>query len=381
MLEIHSRLPDVGTTIFDVMTKMANEHGAINLSQGFPDFDIDPKLVNLVHESMLKGYNQYATMPGVAALRQIIAEVILTSFRHRVSWETDITVTSGATEGIYACISAFVSPGDEVILFDPAYDSYDPAIRLNGGIPVQINLTFPGFSIDWDLVRKKITRKTRMIMINTPHNPTGSVLKRQDLEELERIALKHNLIVLSDEVYERLMYDGIEHQSVLALPGLASQSLAVFSFGKTFHATGWKMGYVVAPEYLSREVRKTHQFIVYSVNTPIQYALSEYLKTPDHYTGLGKFYQEKRDFFLSRMTGSSFQPLKTEGSYFQLFSYRDISSKSDVAMAEEMTKKYKVACIPVSVFYKDKTDNRLLRFCFAKKRDTLEKATDILKKI
>ncbi|MEX2230734.1 MAG: methionine aminotransferase [Cyclobacteriaceae bacterium] len=381
MLSIPSRLPDIGITIFDVMTKMANEHGAINLSQGFPDFDIDPKLVALVHEYMVKGHNQYATMPGVAALRQILAEVIGKTYNHKVSWETDITVTSGATEGIFACISAFISPGDEVILFDPAYDSYDPAIRLNGGIPVQINLTFPDFSIDWDQVKKKITSRTRMMMINTPHNPTGSVLKRNDLEELERIALKHNLIVLSDEVYERLIYDDLIHQSVLSLPGLASQSLAIFSFGKTFHATGWKMGYVVAPESLSREVKKTHQFIVYSVNTPIQYALSEYLKDPGNYNRLGKFYQEKRDFFLQQMSGSSFEPLKSQGSYFQLFSYKNISDKSDIEMAEEMTKKFKVACIPVSVFYKDKTDNRLLRFCFAKKLETLEKAGCILRKL
>jgi methionine aminotransferase len=381
MIKIASRLPDIGTTIFDVMTKMANENGAINLSQGFPDFDIDPKLVTLVHEFMMKGYNQYATMLGVAPLRQVIAEVVHKTHSHQASWETDITVTSGATEGIFACISAFISPGDEVILFDPAYDSYDPAIRLNGGIPVQINLTFPDFSIDWDIVRKKITSRTKMIMVNTPHNPTGSVLKRNDLEELERIALKHNLIVLSDEVYERLIYDDQKHQSVLTLPGLASQSLAVFSFGKTFHATGWKMGYVVGPEYLSREVRKTHQFIVYSVNTPIQYALSEYLKEPENYTKLGKFYQEKRDFFLAQTKGSSFKPLKTEGSYFQVFSYKHLSDKPDIEMAEEMTKKHKVACIPVSVFYKDKTDNRLLRFCFAKRQETLEQAAAILRTI
>lgn len=380
-MNITSRLPDIGTTIFDVMTRMANENGAINLSQGFPDFEIDPKLVELVHQFMAKGFNQYATMPGVASLRQILADVILKSYERQVSWETDITITSGATEGIFACISAFISPGDEVILFDPAYDSYDPAIRLNGGIPVPVNLTFPGFSIDWDLVRGKITDKTRMIMVNTPHNPTGSVLKRSDLEELERIALKHNLIVLSDEVYDRLMYDGLHHQSVLTMPGLASQSLAIFSFGKTFHATGWKMGYVVAPANLSHEVRKTHQFIVYSVNTPIQYAFAEYLKTAEHYTGLGAFYQKKRDLFLSRVSGSSFEPLKTEGSYFQLFSYRNISNKPDLEMAEEMTKKHKLACIPVSVFYKDKTDNHLLRFCFAKKEETLEKAASILRRL
>ncbi len=381
MLKISSRLPDVGTTIFDIMTKMANEHGALNLSQGFPDFDIDPKLISLVNEFMLKGHNQYATMLGVAPLRQILSRIILDTYQRAVSWETDITITSGATEGIFACISAFISPGDEVILFDPAYDSYDPAIRLNGGIPVQINLTFPDFSIDWDLVRKKITPKTRMIMVNTPHNPSGTAMRRSDLEELEKIALRHNIIVLSDEVYERLMYDGEPHQSVLSLPGLATQSLAIFSFGKTFHATGWKMGYVIAPDYLTREVRKTHQFIVYSVNTPIQYALSEYLKDRDNYVNLGNFYQEKRDFFLSQMQGSSFEPLKSRGSYFQVFSYKNISSRPDIEMAEEMTKKHKVACIPISVFYKDRTDNRLLRFCFAKKRETLEKAAAILKKI
>ena len=381
MLNITSRLPDVGTTIFDVMTKMANDHGAINLSQGFPDFHIDPRLISLVHEFMVKGHNQYATMLGVAPLRQILADIIFNTYQHRISWESDITVTSGATEGIFACISAFISPGDEVILFDPAYDSYDPAIRLNGGIPVQINLTYPRFSIDWDQVRKKINTRTRMIMINTPHNPTGSILKKNDLEELEKIALQYNLIVLSDEVYERLVYDDQVHHSVLSLPGLASQSLAIFSFGKTFHATGWKMGYVVAPEYLSREVRKTHQFIVYSVNTPVQYALSEYLKRAENYTRLGKFYQEKRDFFLDRVNGTSFRPLKTEGSYFQVFSYRHFSDRPDIEMAEEMTRKHKVACIPVSVFYKDGTDNRLLRFCFAKKQETLEKAAAILKRI
>ena len=379
MLPIPSRLPDVGITIFDIMTKMANEHGALNLSQGFPDFDIDPKLIQLVNECMLKGFNQYATMPGVAALRQILSEIIRDTYHRAVSWESDLTITSGATEGIFACISAFISPGDEVILFDPAYDSYDPAIRLNGGIPVQINLTFPDFSIDWDAVKKSITPKTRMIMINTPHNPSGSTLKKNDLEELEHIALHHNIIVLSDEVYERLVYDNQAHHSVLTMPGLASQSLAVFSFGKTFHATGWKMGYVVGPEHLTREVRKTHQFIVYSVNTSLQHAFAEYLKEPRHYTELGSFYQQKRDFFLNQTNGSSLEPLKTKGSYFQVFSYRNITGKADTEMAEELTKKHKVACIPLSVFYKDRTDNRLLRFCFAKKRETLEKAGSVLR--
>ncbi|MBT1699603.1 aminotransferase class I/II-fold pyridoxal phosphate-dependent enzyme [Fulvivirgaceae bacterium PWU4] len=378
---VQSRLPDIGTSIFAVMSKMALEHGAINLSQGFPDFALDDTIIHLVHRYMMEGNNQYAPMPGVPALRHIIAEVIMHTYGHKADPETGITVTAGATEGIFSCISAFINPGDEVILFDPAYDSYDPAIRLNGGIPVQINLRFPGFSIDWDEVKKKITPRTRMIMVNTPHNPSGAVLQEEDLQELERLALKHNLIVLSDEVYDRLIYDGIPHRSVLTRPGLAAQSVAIFSFGKTFHATGWKTGYVVAPENLTREIRKTHQFIVFAVNTPVQMALAEYMKNPDHYRNLGNFYQRKRDFFLEQIRGSSFEPLPCHGSYFQVVSYRNIASTGDVGMAETLTKKFKVAAIPVSVFYQDKTDNRLLRFCFAKKEETLAKAGEILKKI
>jgi methionine aminotransferase len=380
-MEITSRLPEVGTSIFSVMSKMALEHGAINLSQGFPDFKIDEEIIHLVHRFMLEGNNQYAPMPGLPALRQIIAEVVWNTYQHKASPETEITVTAGATEGIFACISAFIHSGDEVIIFDPAYDSYEPAVRLNGGVPIQINLRFPDFSVNWDEVKKKITPRTRMIMVNTPHNPSGAVLKKEDLLELERLALKHNLIVLSDEVYERLIYDGIPHHSALSLPGLASQSLAIFSYGKTFHATGWKAGYVVAPENLTREIRKTHQFIVFSVNTPVQCALAEYMKNPDHYLHLGKFYQQKRDFFLEQIKGSSFEPLACHGSYFQTLSYRNIANKPDVEMAEELTQKFKVASIPFSVFYKDKTDNRLLRFCFAKKEETLAKACEILRKL
>jgi methionine aminotransferase len=380
-MNIHSRLPDVGTSIFSVMSKMALEHGAINLSQGFPDFEIDRTIIDLVHRYMLEGNNQYAPMPGVPALRQIIADVIFKTYNRQVSADTDVTITAGATEGIYAAISAFINTGDEVILFDPAYDSYEPAIRLNGGVPVQINLTYPDFSIDWDVVRKKISPRTKMIMVNTPHNPSGSTLKESDLIELETVVLKHNLIVLSDEVYERLIFDGTPHRSAQSRPGLASQSISVFSYGKTFHATGWKAGYTVAPEYLTREIRKTHQFIVFAVNTPVQLALAEYMQNPAHYLNLGKFYQQKRDFFLQQIKGSSFEPLKCEGSYFQVMSYRNISDKTDVEMAEELTKKFKVASIPVSVFYKDKTDNRLLRFCFAKKEETLRRAGEILRGI
>lgn len=380
-MEITSRLPDVGTSIFSVMSKMALEHGAINLSQGFPDFAIDKDIIDLVHKYMLEGNNQYAPMPGVPVLRQQISQVIRQTYNHTVDPETEITITAGATEGIFAAISAFVNTGDEVILFDPAYDSYDPAIRLNGGKPVQINLRYPDFSIDWDLVKKKITKRTRMIMVNTPHNPSGSVLKPNDLLELEKIALTNDILVLSDEVYERLIFDGNKHQSALSAPGLASHSICVYSFGKTFHATGWKAGYVVAPQHLTAEIRKTHQFIVFAVNTPIQFALAEYLKDSAHYLSLGEFYEAKRDFFLSHIKGSSLEPLACHGSYFQVMSYKSISDKPDVEMAEELTKKFKVAAIPVSVFYKDRTDNRLLRFCFAKKEETLLKACEILRSL
>jgi methionine aminotransferase len=380
-MNITSRLPDVGTSIFSVMSKMALDYGAINLSQGFPDFNIDEKIIQLVSRYMLEGNNQYAPMPGAPPLRNIIAQVVEATYHRKTDPETEITITAGATEGIFSIIAAFISAGDEVIVFDPAYDSYNPAIRLNGGIPVHINVHPPDFSIDWDLVRSKITARTRMIMINTPHNPCGSVLHERDLQALEKIVLEHNLLVLSDEVYERLIFDGLTHQSVLRFPALASRSLAVFSFGKTFHATGWKAGYVVAPEYLTREVRKTHQFIVFSVNTPVQLALAEYMHSPEHYQSLAKFYQQKRDFFLKQIEGSSFEPLPCSGSYFQVVSYKNISKKNDVAMAEDLTKNFKVAAIPVSVFYQDKTDNHLLRFCFAKKEETLAKAGAILRKI
>ena len=380
-MNIQSRLPDVGTSIFTIMSKMALDYGAINLSQGFPDFSIDRKIIDLVTKYMVEDHNQYAPMQGMPVFRRVIANVIKDSFNNSLNPETEITITSGATEGIYAVISAFISPGDEVLVFDPSYDSYNPAIRLNGGVPVHINLEYPDFSINWDTVRAKLTRRTRMIVINTPHNPSGSVLMEHDLKELESIALKHDILVLSDEVYERLIFDDITHQSVLRYPGLSSQSLAVFSFGKTFHATGWKCGYVAGPAYLMQEVRKTHQFIVFSVNTPVQLALAEYMQDARHYQMLGTFYQEKRDFFLEQMKGSSFEPLSCHGSYFQVLSYKNISQKSEVEMAEELTKKFKVAAIPLSVFYQDKSDHRVLRFCFAKKEETLEKACSILRTI
>lgn len=379
-MNIHSRLPEVGTTIFTIMSKMALEHGAINLSQGFPDFPVDQKLVDLIYARMREGFNQYAPMPGVPALRNIIAEVISKTYNRSTDPETEVTVTAGGTEALFSVIAALVHPGDEVIVFDPAYDSYNPAIRLNGGAPVHINLTFPDFSIDWQEVKSKITPRTRMIMINTPHNPTGAVLSETDLKTLQQLAIEHDLIVLSDEVYERLIFDGIKHQSVLQYPELASRSIAVFSFGKTFHATGWKVGYTIAPGKLTTEIRKAHQFVTFSVNTPVQFALAEYMSVPEHYLNLGTFYQQKRDYFLNGIRGSSFEPMACHGSYFQSLSYKNISELPDMAMAQELTKKYKIASVPVSAFYQDKTDNRLLRFCFAKQEKTLDQAIEILRK-
>jgi methionine transaminase len=360
---------------------MAADHDAINLSQGFPDFPVDPEIIDLVHRYMKEGYNQYAPMPGAPALRNIIVDVIEKSYGRSVNPDTEVTITAGATEGLFAAIAAMVSPGDEVIVFDPAYDSYGPSIRLNGGVPVHINLQYPAFSIDWEEVKHRITPRTRMLMINTPHNPSGAVLSADDLAMLEQLAEVHDLIVVSDEVYERIIFDDIRHESVLHYPRLAKRSIAVFSFGKTFHATGWKVGCAIAPEYLMKEIRKVHQFLTFAVNTPVQLALAEYMRNPEHYINLGVFYQTKRDYFLAGIKGSSFEPLSCHGSYFQTLSYRNISPASDSQMAEELTIKHKVASIPFSVFYNNKTDNQLLRFCFAKNEETLDRAIEILRRL
>jgi methionine transaminase len=380
-LKIKSRLPEVGTSIFTVMSKMALEYQAINLSQGFPDFPVSEKLIELIHKNMRAGHNQYAPMPGVPLLRKVIAEVIDKTYSRTTDFETEITITAGGTEAIFSTIAALVNEGDEVIVFDPAYDSYAPAIRLNGGVPVHINLKPPYFRIDWQEVKSKITSHTRMIMVNTPQNPTGAVHSENDLSSLQEVALEHNLIVLSDEVYERIIFDGLVHQSILKFPKLREQSIAVFSFGKTFHATGWKVGYVVAPENITREIRKAHQFVTFSVNTPTQFALAEYMADPENYLHLGKFYQQKRDFFLDQIKGSSLRPLPCFGSYFQLLSYEGVSNKTEVEMAEWLTKEKKLAPIPVSAFYKDGSDQQLLRFCFAKGEPTLERAGKILRHI
>ena len=380
-MNIKSRLPEVGTSIFSVMSKMALDHQAINLSQGFPDFPVSEKLIDLIYQNMKLGHNQYAPMPGVPALRKIIAEVIATTYQRPTDFETEVTVTAGGTEAIFSTITALIGSGDEVILFDPSYDCYDPAIRLNGGISIHVNLKPPHFAIDWQEVEDKITSRTKMIMVNTPHNPSGAVLSALDMLALQEIALNHNLIILSDEVYERIIFDSIPHQSILKYPALTKQAIAVFSFGKTFHATGWKVGYTVASEALTREIRKAHQFITFSVNTPIQFALAEYLQYPENYLHLGKFYQQKRDFFLDQLKGSSLKPLPCFGSYFQLLSFDGVSTKNEMEMATWMTQEKKLTPIPVSAFYKDRSDQNLLRFCFAKSEQTLETAGAILRKI
>jgi methionine transaminase len=380
-MNIVSRLPEVGTSIFTVMSRMALDFGAINLSQGFPDFNVSEELIRLIHRNMVEGHNQYAPMAGVPELRRTIAGVVEKTYHRKTDPESEITVTAGATEAIFSSIAALVSPGDEVIVFDPAYDSYDPSIRLNGGIPLHLNLRPPSFEIDWDEVRDRITSRTRMIMVNSPHNPSGAVLSGEDLKSLEEIALRHGLLVVSDEVYERIIFDGFSHQSVLKFPGLAAQSVAIFSFGKTFHATGWKIGYAVAPESLTREIRRAHQFITFSVNTPVQLALAEFMKEPSHYQHLGEFFQRKRDFFLEQIKRSSFKPLPCGGTYFQVLSYKGISDKTDTEMAEWLTKEHKLASIPVSVFYKENVQDHLLRFCFAKGDETLQKAGVILNQL
>src|SRR5690349_9778828 len=363
------------------MSKLALEQGAINLSQGYPDFPVSDELIELIYANLKAGFNQYSPMPGATQLREAISKTVQKTYNRATDPETEVIVTAGGTGALYSAIAAFVQSGDEVIMFDPSYDSYDPAVRLNGGVPVHINLKPPAFGIPWDEVVSKINPKTRAIMINTPHNPTGAVLGEEDLKMLGKLANEHDLLIISDEVYERLIYEGRTHESVLKYPALADRSIAAFSFGKTFHATGWKIGYTVASPALTTEIRKAHQFITFAVNTPIQLALATYLQDPAHYLSLGSFYQKKRDFFLDQMKGSSFRPLKTYGSYFQLMSYEGVSDKSEKEMAEWMTREHKVASIPVSAFYRDGTDQKLLRFCFAKKEETLSKAGEILRRI
>lgn len=378
---LHSKLPKVGTTIFSKMSAMAAAENAVNLSQGFPDFDCSPKLVDLVTHYMKAANNQYAPMPGVIGLREQIAQKTFDLYTGVYDPETEVTVTAGATQAIFTAIACSITEGDEVIIFTPAYDCYEPAIELVGGKPVYIELKDPEYRINWDEVKKLINQRTKMIIVNTPHNPTGSILSVQDLMQLEKLTDNSDILVLSDEVYEHIIFDGYEHQSVARFPKLAERSFIISSFGKTYHTTGWKIGYCLAPAELMKEFRKTHQYNVFSVNTPIQLAYADFLKHEAEYENLKPFYQEKRDLFKGLVESSRFSIKHTAGSYFQLLGYEKISDEADTDFAIRLTKEHKIAAIPTSVFYNRKTDNKVLRFCFAKQNATLEQAAAILQSI
>jgi len=376
-----SKLPQVGTTIFTVMSRLAAEHNAINLSQGFPDFDCAPRLLELVTKYFNAGLNQYPPMAGVMALREIIAEKTAALYGAAYNPEHEVTVVPGATYAIFTAVTAFVRPGDEVILFEPAYDSYAPAIEVNGGRPVFVRLQYPDYSIDWQAVSRAITPRTRMLLINTPNNPTASVFSAEDMRVLASILRDTNIVVVSDEVYEHLIYDGHQHQSVARFPELAERSFVVSSFGKTYSVTGWKMGYALAPKELMAEFRKVHQFNVFVTNGPLQYVLAEYMRDKDAYLSLAAFYQRKRDFVLAGITGSRFRPLPSRGTFFQNLAYDAITDEKDTELAVRLTKEKGIASIPLSVFYHDGHCDRVLRFCFAKSEETLAKGAAILRGI
>ena len=376
-----SKLPNIGTNIFTKMSSLATSCKAINLSQGYPDFGVDEELIKLVKKYLDLGFDQYAPMQGVLKLREAVSEKYHNLYGRYYHENDEITITAGATQAIFTALTAFINQGDEVLIFSPTYDCYEPAIQLNGGKPVFIELDSPNFKIDWQKVENKISNKTRMIIVNSPQNPLGTILTNHDFLRLEEISEKYDLLVLSDEVYEHLVYDGKKHFSVGQYPNLFKRSIATFSFGKTFHVTGWKLGYVLAPNNLMTEIRKVHQFNVFSCNHPFQLAIAEYLENNETYLKLNEFYQRKRDLFLDIISASRFTANPCNGTYFQLLNYSKISNLPDVEMAENLTTKNGVASIPISVFSAKKNDEKNLRFCFAKTDETLKKAGDILIKI
>ncbi|WP_285056494.1 methionine aminotransferase [Pedobacter ginsengisoli] len=381
MISIQSKLPGVGTTIFSVMSKLAGEYKAINLSQGFPDYPCDPKLVAEVTKAMKKGFNQYAPMPGLPALRQLIAEKVNNLYGASYDPEREVTVTAGGTQAIFTALSTCISPGDEVIIFEPAYDSYAPAVKLLGGLVKPYELAPPDYEIDWEMVRKLFSANTKMIILNSPQNPTGCILSEKDIKALIRLTRNTDILILSDEVYEHIIFDGQIHQSIALHPELRERSFIVASFGKLLHTTGWKLGYCLAPEILMKEFRKVHQFNVFSVNTPMQLGIANYLKDSSNYLGLSAFFQEKRDLFRALLGETKFKLLPCNGSYFQCISYAHLSNEKDNEMAVSLVRDYGVASIPVSAFYTKHTDHKVLRFCFAKKQETLEKAVQRLMKL
>lgn len=378
---IKSKLPSVGTTIFTTMSSLAAKHDAVNLGQGFPDFSMNEKLVSLVNKAMVEGKNQYVHMCGLPALREALAKKCNTLYASAINAETDITITPGGTYAIYTAFTTILQPGDEVILFEPAYDSYIPNIEINGAIAIPVSLTFPDYKINWEEVKTKVTGKTRAIIINTPHNPTGSVLDENDIKQLRSIVKETGIIIISDEVYEHLIFDDKPHLSMLRYPDLAARSFVCFSFGKVYHCTGWKLGYCIAPGALMKEFRKVHQFNCFTCNSPAQFALAEFLKDKDQYLKLGEFLQRKRDFFRNCMEQTKFIALPSYGSYFQLYSYKEMSDEPEKDFAVRLTREAGVATIPVSAFYKIAVDNKVLRFCFAKKESTLEEAVNRLTRV
>lgn len=371
---MNSKLPNIGTTIFTVMSSLAVQHKAINLGQGFPDFPMDERLTDLVSKAMRDGHNQYVHMCGLPMLRERIAEKVNTAYGCNVHPDSDITVTPGGTYAIYTAFTTILQPGDEVIVFEPAYDSYIPNIEVNGAKAVSIHLDYPDYSINWEKVREKVNEKTKAIIINSPHNPTGSVWSENDIAQLRALVDGTNIYIISDEVYEHLIFDGKEHLSILKYPDLAARSFVCFSFGKVNHCTGWKLGYCIAPEPLMKEFRKVHQFNCFTCNSPMQHALAAFIEHRDAYLGLGAFLQQKRDYLQQQLTGTGLTPLPTYGSYFQLYSYNGLSEASENEFAIQLTKEAGVATIPVSAFYKNPIDNKVIRFCFAKKESTLEEA-------
>ena len=380
-MKIKTKLPEWGISIFTVMSRMSAEHNAINLAQGFPDFNCDQELRDLVHYFQQKGFNQYAPMHGVLNLRKAVSEKVEELYGRKYDLEKEITITAGATQALYTAITAVVERGDEVIIFEPAYDSYVPDILSNGGIPIYVSLNPNDYSIDWDEVSRKISSKTKVIVLNSPHNPSGSLLSKDDLSALEKLTRDTDILIISDEVYEHIVFDGNKHYSLASSEELSQRTFVVSSFGKTYHTTGWKMGYCAAPENLTKEFRKMHQFIVFSANTPIQYAYAEFMKNEEKYLSLGTFYEQKRNVLINELSNAKFKLKKCSGTYFQLLDYSNISNISDIEFSEYLTKEIGVAVIPLSPFYQDKKSRAVIRVCFAKSDEVLKTAAEKLKAV
>jgi methionine aminotransferase len=380
-IHVRSRLPATGTSIFSVMSALAEEHGAVNLGQGFPDYAIDPALIDLVTAAMRAGHNQYPLMPGVPALRAAIARKVERLYGRAYDPAHEVTVTTGATQAIFTTVGALAHPGDEAIVFEPAYDSYLPAVRLAGATPVPVPLTVPGYRIDWAALRAAVTPRTRLIVVNTPNNPGTSVLSADDCRALAALTRGTEIVIVSDEVYEHMVYDGERHESLARDAELAARSVVIGSFGKTFHATGWKVGYALAPRELTAEIRRVHQFTVFTVNSPMQHALAEFLRDPAHYEGLPAFFARKRDLLRAALADTPLELLPCQGSYFQLARYGRISDEPAAAFVQRLTREVGVAAIPLSAFYHDGTDHRVIRFCFAKRDETLHAAAERLRRL